>query len=340
MLKKTAIILLLTIASARVCAQIGGESTYNFLKVNPSAKSAALGGVSLSPMYNDVGMVTQNPALLDSGMHRDISLTYLHYVAGISHSSLAGAWHQKGVGTLGLSFVSLNYGSFDGYDEEGADMGTFNANEFDLGLHYSRNVWRNVSLGATLNTIISQLERYNSFGMALNVGARYHSHNNLFNATLALKNIGYQLKPYTEGNHEKLPFEIQLSMAQKFENAPFGISLSLNDLQSFNTYTNTEESQTSLDGREQQESGLTKAGKELLSHVAVGVEIIPSKYFFIMGGYNFRRGNELKVGEKSGGTGFSFGLGLRLKYVELNYAHAIYHLGGANNHFGLILRIF
>jgi hypothetical protein len=339
MLKKIAGLLFLLPTAAPLFAQLGGESTYNFLKVNSSVKSAAMGGTAVAPLHNDVSMVAQNPALLDSAMHSNVSLTYLGYPAGISHSSLAAAWHKNDVGTLGLNFTSLNYGAFEHTDEVGEELGNFSVNEFAIGLLYARSVWRGVSLGAQLNTIISQLERYKSYGMAMNIGARYQSPDGLLNATLSLKNIGYQLTPYTENVRGKMPFEVQLAVAKKFEKAPFGLSLSLNDLQSFSVYNSTEEQYSSMDGSSQEKSTLAKMGSELISHVSVGVQIIPSKYFFIMGGYNFRRRNELRVGESSGATGFSFGFGIRLKHFDISYGRATYHAGQAGNHFGLILKL-
>ena len=339
MLKTTAAILWLLAAPALLYAQLGGESAYSFLRINPSAKSAALGGVAVAPMHNDVAMAAQNPALLDSTMHRRVSLTYLGYLAGISYGSLAAAWHRSDIGTLGISLVSLSYGSFSNTDETGERFGNFNVNEFAAGLLYSRSVWYGVTLGAELNTIISQLERYNSRGMALNIGARYQSPDRLLNATLTFKNIGFQLTPYAEGKRGKLPFEVQLAVAKKFEKAPFGISFSLNDLQSLSVYNSTEEQYRSFDGSVQAKSALSKIGSELMSHVAVGVQVIPSKYFFAMGGYNFRRRNELKVGEYSGAIGFSFGFGVRLKYFELSYGRAVYQSGQGGNHIGLIVKL-
>jgi len=337
MLKKTAAILLSLLPAAPLFAQLGGESTYNFLRVNPSAKASALGGVAVAPMYNDVSMAAQNPALLDSSMHRRVSLTYLGYPAGISHGSLAAAWHSRDIGTLGMSLVCLSYGSFNNTDEWGEDFGKFSASELAVGLLYSRIVWHGVSLGAELKAIASQLERYRSYGMAMSVGVRYQLPDHLFNASLTFKNIGFQLTQYTEGNRLKLPFEVQLSAAKKFEKAPFGISLALNDLQSLCVYNSTEEQYSSFDGNAKKESAISRIGNELMSHIAVGVQIIPSKYFFVMGGYNFRRRNELKVGESSGITGFSFGFGVRLKYFELTYGRAAFQAGQGSNHVGLII---
>jgi len=58
-----------------------------------------------------------------------------------------------------------------------------------------------------------------------------------------------------------------------------------------------------------------------------------------MGGYNFRRRNELKVGEYIGAIGFSFGFGVRLKYFELSYGRAVYQSGQGGNHIGLIVKL-
>lgn len=325
-------------AAYPLSAQIGGESTYNFLKIGSSPKSAALAGSCLAPLYNDVGMTPQNPALLDSNMRNTYALTYLAYLAGISHSSVAGAWRAGNAGMLGASIVSLNYGSFDARDEVGEEAGQFNANEFTVGLHYSRSVLRFLNVGVVLNTVISQLERYHSYGMALSFGARYRSADELLNATLSFKNVGMQLKPYREDNRENLPFEIQLGFAKKLEKAPLGFSATLNDLQSFGVYNSTQEEGNALNASKQSANVMTKVGREFLSHLSLGVEVAPSKYFYVMGGYNFRRSNELSIAEGQSGAGFSFGLGILLKYFELSYARAVYHAGGATNHFGIVLK--
>lgn len=320
--------------------QIGGESTYNFLKIGSSPKSAALAGACLAPLYNDVGMTPQNPALLDSSMRNTYALTYLAYLAGISHSSAAGAWRAGSTGTLGASIVSLNYGSLDARDEAGEDEGQFSANEFTAGLHYSRSVLSFLSVGVALSAVVSQLERYSSYGAALSLGARYHSADGLLNATLSLKNMGAQIKPYREDNRERLPFEIQLGFAKKLERAPLGFSATLNDLQSLSVYNDTQEEDNTLNSSGQSAGVATRIGRELLSHLSLGVEVAPSRYFYLMGGYSFRRSNELSIAEGRSGTGFSFGLGILLKYFELSYARAIYHAGGAANHFGVVLKKF
>ncbi|MGL4956754.1 MAG: type IX secretion system protein PorQ [Bacteroidales bacterium] len=337
MLKKTIIAsYLLTQISLHCVAQIGGQSTYNFLKVNSSPKLAAMGGVIEVPIYNDVGMIAYNPTLLDSSLHQQIGVNYLHYPGNISHTAVNGALCHK-YGTFGISFISFNYGVMEHFDEIGTHLGQFNANEFAISAHYSHTLWRNISTSLSLSSIISQLERYKSYGLAINLGVRYTSSNKLFSTSLLLKNIGSQLKPYTEGNYESLPFEVQWGFSHKFENAPLGISLSLTDLQNFKLYNNTK-TNTSVD--DQAELWFMRAGKEFLSHVNIGVSIIPTKYLSIMGGYNFRRQNELSVGDKLGGAGFSLGFALHLRQIEFSYGLAMYHVSANSHHIGLIIKLY
>ena len=48
-------------------------------------------------------------------------------------------------------------------------------------------------------------------------------------------------------------------------------------------------------------------------------------------GYNHQRRKELRLDEKSGGAGFSFGFMLKIKKIEFDYTKVYYHVvGGAN----------
>ncbi|MGL4364253.1 MAG: type IX secretion system protein PorQ [Bacteroidales bacterium] len=319
-------------------AKIGGKSTYSFLKVNSSPKLAAMGGVLESPIYNDVSMIAYNPSLLDSTLHQQIGINYLYYPGNISNTTVSGAFCYK-YGTFGANLTSFNYGSIDSFDELGESLGMFTANEFSVNVYYSRSILKNINISVGLSNIISQLERYKSYGLAVHLGARYLSNDRLFSSSLLIKNIGHQIIPYTSGNYESLPFEIQWSVSKKLSNAPFGVSLTLTDLQNFKIYNNLRKKSAAVDNKS--ESLFMRASKELLCHINIGATIIPSKYFTIMGGYNFRRQNELSVGEKlGGGAGFSLGFSVHLRRFEINYGLAMYHIGANSNHIGLIFKLY
>ena len=50
-------------------------------------------------------------------------------------------------------------------------------------------------------------------------------------------------------------------------------------------------------------------------------------------GYNFKRRSELALDNKPGLTGFSWGVGFRVKKLHISYGSARYHLAGSSNHF-------
>jgi hypothetical protein len=72
-----------------------------------------------------------------------------------------------------------------------------------------------------------------------------------------------------------------------------------------------------------------------MRHLVIGGEFIITKNFFLRGGYNYQHRKELKVPEKRGMTGFSFGFGFRVYKFHFSYARAVYHLAGASNNFSI-----
>ena len=82
---------------------------------------------------------------------------------------------------------------------------------------YSRKIDSLLSIGVNFKPVLSHLEQYTSIGFAFDIGAAWHSRNNLFSTGFVVKNAGYQLTTYAGEPHEKLPFEIQAGMSAKDE---------------------------------------------------------------------------------------------------------------------------
>ena len=61
----------------------------------------------------------------------------------------------------------VNYGTFDGYDENGISTGEFSGNEAAFSVGYATQIgYSDFYIGANLKLISSKLEQYNSFGIA------------------------------------------------------------------------------------------------------------------------------------------------------------------------------
>lgn len=296
-------------------SQSGGESTYQFLNNPISARSAGLGGKVISLKNGDLGAVEDNPALLDSNLVKNLSLNYINFISDINYGYVGYANTIKKWGVVSAGLQYMNYGDFIRADHTGNQLGEFTAAEYALNVSYAKQFDSTFSVGSTLKHIFSDLDSYQSFGVAIDMGGYYRARNGLFSAGLVFSNIGSQLVTYTENNKERLPFRIDLGITQKLGHAPLRLSFTARNLESIGT----------LDGIE-------FSSNNLLNHVVIGVEILPSDNFFVVIGYNQKRRQDLKIDSKPGLSGISFGAGLKISKFSISFSRATYHLGGASGH--------
>jgi len=334
MLKKGFNILIFSILFSTVFSQTGGDNVYEFLNLTHSAYISSIGGTNVSVVNNDLNLSYHNPGLLNSTMDKAIALNYVNYFAGINYGMAMYSRSFQGIGNFGTGITYLNYGSFTEADESGIITGTFSASEYAFSLMYSREIDTLFSIGANLKPVLSHLEKYTSFGLAMDLGASFHSRNNLFSAGLVLKNIGMQITSYAGEEKQDLPFEIQGGVSQRLAHAPFRFSLTLRHLEKFDLTHQyiTPPATTETSGSD------SDFGENLLRHSILGIELIPHKNFYISGGYNYQRRSELKVDQKVSTVGLSWGFGIKTSFIDVEFGRATYHLAGYSNNISLILR--
>lgn len=335
MIRRVTYLLFFLILTGTGKAQTGGDNVYEFLNLTYSAFAAATGGTNVSVCDNDLNLAYNNPALLSSEMDRSLALNYVNYFAGINYGMTMFSLSYPGYGNFAGGITYLNYGSFRETDEAGNITGTFTAAEYAMSLMYSRTVDTLFSFGVNLKPVSSHLEKYTSFGLALDAGASYHSRDNLFSAGIVLRNIGLQITTYAGENREKVPFEIQAGVSKKLAHAPFRFSLTLRHLEKFDL-THTYEDQA--DNPEYQGGSVSEFTGNLFRHMIFGVEVIPHKNFHFAAGYNYQRRSELKIDTRTGAAGFSWGFGINTSWLSLDFGRATFHLAGASNHISLILK--
>jgi hypothetical protein len=341
------ICVLIFLVNTMIQSQSAGENTYSFLDLTNSARVASLGGQQISIVDDDLNMVYHNPSLLNGSMSDHIVLNYIPYIADIGYGYFSYARTVNKIGNIGAGIHYIDYGTFKGADEYGNITQDFSAKEFSFNIYYSRPVFDSLlHVGGTLKLINSHLETYKSFGIALDAGVTYASQDKLFAAALVLKNMGCQLTTYYEGaDREPLPFEIQLGLSRKLEHAPFRVLVTFQHLETPDLRYKTEadkeaEQETNqFTGQTKKEDKLGSFASNIMRHTVFGLEFLPSKYFNLQFGYNYRRRQELKIPDKGGFVGFSWGLGLKLKNVTINYGRARYHLSGASNHISIGVNI-
>ncbi len=327
-------VIFFTLSSA---AQVGGNSVYKFLNLTSSARTAAMGGNFLAVKDGDLTQALFNPSIIDPQMDNSLALSFVDYFTDVNYGFASYAKSFDKIGTYHATMQYINYGKFTYADETGQTYGDFSANELALNVGWGRSLDSLWSIGSNLKFIYSGLDEYQSFGIAVDVAGTYYNPKNKFTMSLIFRNIGSQLKPYTSGNFEPIPFEINFGISQRLKHLPFRYSVLLTNLQKWDlTYYDPNDPNNQVDpitGEVQDESGFSDFADKAMRHVVIGGEFIPSKHFLIRFGYNYQRRQELGVQSKMGMVGFSWGIGLRISKFQIDYSRATYHLNGSPNYF-------
>jgi hypothetical protein len=317
--------------------QIGGRSVYQFLNLVTSPRQAALGGKVLTFYDEDVNQALFNPATINPEMDNHLAVNYGNYLGAITYGTASYAYtYDRHVQTFHAGVNYVNYGKFEGYDEYGSATSTFTGSEMALSFGYSYNVpHSNFYFGANGKLISSNLESYTSFGAAADIGALFIDERNDVNWAFVVRNVGTQITTYS-GLQEKLPLEVMIGVSQEVENVPIRWHLTLENLQQWNiAFSNPNRATSSIDGTETPE----KVGflNNALRHLIIGAELFPKKGFNLRFGYNFRRGEELRIVDQRNFSGISLGFGLKMSNIKFNFSHSRYSLAGNTSLFGLII---
>lgn len=334
-MKKLTVLCWVVFSSLGLAAQVGGNSVYSFLNLPNSTRVLSLGGSAIALRDDDVNLAYQNPGLINPLMDKRLSLTFVDYFAGVHFGNAAYAFNIKQAGTAAVSLQYINYGTFLRADQTGYQEGEFTAGEYCLNTAFSRQIDSMFTVGVNLKTISSTLESYQSFGMALDLGASYMSRDKLFQAGVVLKNLGYQFSTYTAGNREKLPFDVQVGLSKKLEHVPLRFSFVAHNLQKPDmTFKDPQRPELSVDplSGDTIENKIGLANK-ILMHGILGVELNLMKSLVLRMGYNFQRRQEMKVESRLKMVGFSWGIDLKVYKFSIGYSRSAYHLAGSPNMF-------
>jgi hypothetical protein len=319
-------------------AQIGGESTYQFLELTSSARIAALGGNQIAILDStDLNLPYNNPASLHKSMENKVLVNYVNYMTDINYGYASFARSFDSIGNFAVGIHYINYGKFKEATEIGELTGnTFKAAEYAFHFIYSSS-YKRINYGVALKPILSTFESYQSFGIAADFGISMASKSKYTNVSLVARNVGTQITTYYDnGNYEKIPFNLQAGISKRLKHAPINLAL---DMQYLNHWDLGNPEPTETDGNMdffEREEGF---GKQIMRHLVLGFEILPSENFTLRAGYNYQRRQELKFNDKASMVGLSAGFGLKIKRFRLDYAISQYHLAGSSNLFSLAINI-
>ena len=317
-------------------AQVAGMNTLSVLDLSASARTSALGMNYLAVWDRDFNVATDNPSLIDKRFANDLTFNYVGLFSGSNFASISYGFEKGRLGAFVVGLRCNSYGRFEGYDEAEQYEGRFSAADYALNVAWGLPIDSNFSVGASLSPVLSSYEQYTGLAIAMNVAGSYVSDSKQFAATVMARNIGAQILTF-DGTTESIHFELGAAMSYKLENAPFRLYFSANELQKWNLrYEDPLYPTTSEDlftGEVATQSPIAAFADNLFRHLNAGIELSLGKAFFARLGYSYRKAAETRsVSLTSLNTsGFSFGVGFRVKGIDIAYSRNNYYLGKAPN---------
>lgn len=273
------------------------QKTYDFLRLDMSARAGALGGSFVSN-NDDADVIFYNPAGLKLLNANPVSFSFVKHLLDINLASLSYSTELEGIGRFGAAIKYINYGTFDEADEFGTRTGEFGAGELALIVGYANQLDDNFYYGGNVKFIYSSIADRSSNAVAVDLGLHYSIPDKNWNFGFSVLNLGTQLTSYLTAD-EELPIDVAVGVSKKLENLPLRLSVDFHRLNE------------DRDDFAQRFKAFT-----------VGAEFTLSKVLKLRFGYDNERRNELKIGTTSGIAGFNGGLGITISKYQFDYGYS------------------
>jgi hypothetical protein len=311
-------------------AQTGGAASFSILNLPFNARSMGLGTDFISVKDQDVSLGVSNPSLINAKMNKRASINQALLPAGINYGMINYSRTLKNnfVGVAHLRYI--DYGKMVARDAVGNDVGIFKPMDLILGASVAKPFSPKLSVGATFNLIYSQLETYSALGASIDMAGNYFNEENEFLATLLVKNAGYQFKGYTDNKHDPLPVEVQMAISKKLKHAPFRFSLLGHNLTKWDLSYVDPSAKPTVDALTGDTIPVPTASfvEKTARHLTYQLEILMSKNLHFRAAFDYQKRKEMKVLERPGLSGFSFGIGLYFKRFTVDYGFGVTSIAG------------
>ncbi len=309
-------------AALTVQAAGDGSTAYNFLNLPASSHVYGLGGVNTSLIDYDIASIEQNPALLGPELSNQLSLSYMRYIGDCNFAS-ATYGHSAGEhGAWAASIRYFGYGEMKAADETGAITGTFSPRDISVSATYSHDINDCLRGGISIKAIHSSYEIYSATAIAADLGVNYYDIESDLSLSAVVTNLGGQVKRFND-HSDKLPVDIRLGMTKGLGETPFRLSLTAWHLPKWHLpYTDPG------DGSGQTEEKVKDTfATNLMRHLVIGLEYLPSDNFYAGIGYNYKTRTDMSTYKRSFLSGFSACAGFNVSRFSIGAAIASPHNG-------------
>jgi hypothetical protein len=260
-----------------------------------------MAGASAALPARGVLSFLENPARLRPESHNELGVSFLNHVSSLRTGTLAFGRHYDSLATFGVAMRFLGWGELTRADASGERLGTFSAGEFALSVGASRPLTERVRYGASLHWIRSGIDGKNASAIASDIGIFSYNKEQRLGLSASVHNLGFVLSSIGQ-TRDELPFDLRLGLSKRLQYMPLLISVTAYDLTDFSDNSDTA---TVLDN--------------VFYHLKLGGEFQFSESFQVRFGYDHRRHSALKIKTRLDFAGVSFGTGIRVRNVGIDY---------------------
>jgi hypothetical protein len=275
--------------------ELEASSAFNFLRYTSSARAAGIAGCFVS-IPNDPSALFFNPASVATVTEKPLSATFFKHILDINSGSISFITNYKDWGTFAASAVYTSYGSFDRADATGNITGDFSASDISFGISYANKLDTNLFWGATAKFIYETIDTYSSSAFAVDLGLLYLLPDNRTNIGVSILHSGFQISKF-ENTSESLPLDIRMGVSHRLEGLPLLVNLTFKSL------------------ADKQDNFF-----ERFLNFSIGGELYLGQYIQVRLGYDNEIRRLLTPDNNKKLSGFSGGLGIKLKEFNIDYA--------------------
>lgn len=334
---------ILGLCAAFCCMQqpARGQSESLIFDVPADARTAGFGGRMTADLRPDIHASLFNPAFIDCNQVHQVALDYVGYFGTTTIGGLQFVLGTDGRKTWSAGTRFSTFGQLDELDASGQSTGNqFSAGDVavqaSVALTFEAGEGHDLTAGATLWTGTRSLNRAVAFMTGTDLALRGVWHEQHFAWGLALTGLGHSWGGQSPQPTGFMPMNVQFGLAKSFANAPFTFHLEASQLQKWQlapegTYDDLIDPLTGESSKPMAWPG----GDALMRHLTVGTELNLSEALAIQFGYDYRRRQELRSGDRPGTNGLAIGVQFQVKKFNVRMARNTYHFAGASTHLSL-----
>jgi hypothetical protein len=200
-----------------------GTTIGQFLKIEPSARTAAMGNAGVS-VSGEATAAYYNPASLGQLQNSSIQFTHSRWLADINYDYLAAAVRIGRLGTFLMQVTALNSDEIDVRTVD-QPLGTgerYSVSNFAFGIGYGRMLTDRVAIGLQTNYIRETIWHSSLAGVGFNLGVQFQLSQSGIMLGASISNFGnrtgysgrdmyvdYDLDPAKHGDNDQLPASLR-----------------------------------------------------------------------------------------------------------------------------------